>query len=208
MKRPSRTALLIGANVASLALVLAATLSSRPVAEEVVVTPPVRISLPAIPVAPIFSSIPWALIRDRTVFQADRSWVPPPPPEPNFPRPDYLLASALILPEGKSVAFVKSVTGSDTIKVHVHDPLDGWTVTAIEPKRVLLKQGHQVCELLPKAAPIVTMADAASTLSLVTVAADGHRVLGVKGTRTARRSSGVGGPHAVEQPKLRLMRPQ
>lgn len=207
MKIPSRMTALALANVAGAVLLLAAYAGGRGWSQPVRALPASALAIPAVPIPPAGPSINWPSIRDRTIFQADRTWTPPEPPEPSYARPDYQLASALLLPGGKSVAFVRSSSGGPTRRLRAHDQLEGWTVTAIERQRVSLQQGHQVCELLPKAQPLLDRSGSHARVSLASIAPDGHRILGASGAHPVTPINGDTAPHAVDDPKLPLMRP-
>lgn len=117
--------------------------AERVAAEKVLHVPP----LPAVSAGtPLLDS---ALIRDRALFYSARAWVPP--PAPPAPVPAYQVASLLILPDGKSVAIVKSASQPASVKLHVHDGLEGWTVEEISMAHVVLSNQNQRAELFPMA---------------------------------------------------------
>ncbi len=97
-------------------------------------------------------------------------------------RPDYILAAAMILPQGHSVAYLKPPgAGTTAIRVRIGDDLGGWTVSAIEPRRVVAVRKALSVELVPVAKP------EAQGLTRVALTppprTEGIRMLGATGNR-------------------------
>ena len=69
-------------------------------------------------------------------------------------RPDYILAAAMILPQGHSTAYLKPPEpGTTAIRVRIGDDLGGWTVSVIEPRRVVAVRKALSVEIVPLAKP-------------------------------------------------------
>ena len=65
-------------------------------------------------------------------------------------RPDYILAAAMILPQGHSTAYLKPPEpGTTAIRVRIGDDLGGWTVSVIEPRRVVAVRKALSVEIVP-----------------------------------------------------------
>jgi hypothetical protein len=68
-------------------------------------------------------------------------------------RPQYVLQAAVLAPQGRSFAYVKSATGGEAVRVRPGASLDGWVVKTIDLRRVVAARGGQTAEILPPARP-------------------------------------------------------
>ncbi|MCK9917162.1 hypothetical protein MXD81_49295 [Microbacteriaceae bacterium K1510] len=107
--------------------------------------------------------------RTRPLFSATRR--PPPPPkertrpaaEVTPPQPPDVALSAIVIGTDMRIAFLKRGKDKKTFPVRPHDDVEGWTVTAIEPRQVTLgRDSQQVTLEFPKrglaATPVATAA--------------------------------------------------
>ena len=123
----------------------------------------ISFAVPARPNAPSQADIADAVA--RPLFVEGRR--PPPPPAPpkavveedvvRLPRLDrYSVVGIIVAPRNAS-AVLKNQTGG-SVRLHVGDQVEGWTVTAIEPRRIrLLGQGEEsVLELITRSVSAAT----------------------------------------------------
>lgn len=112
--------------------------------------------------------------RTRPLFSATRR--PPPPPKERTrptaevapPQPPDVALSAIIIGTDMRIAFLKRGKDKKTFPVRPQGDVDGWTVTAIEPRQVTLgRESQQVTLEFPKrglaTAPIATAAAKAAS---------------------------------------------
>ena len=82
------------------------------------------------------------LFRSRALFHASRRYFVPSPVEQMLAAPpDYRLVGTLVIPHKPTVALLAHAATQERRKVKTGDDLDGWTVQAVENRRVLLMQG-------------------------------------------------------------------
>lgn len=87
-------------------------------------------------------------LQAQAVFHKSRAfYVAPPAPETLDPAPDYRLAGAMSFPNQPMTAMlVHNQTGMRQ-KVRVGESLDGWTVTDVTARRVVLSLGQRTSEI-------------------------------------------------------------
>jgi hypothetical protein len=114
-------------------------------------TPARRVAPPAaLPGTPTSVSPALGTVQDHALFHATRRYIAPldPRSQPTIPpTPDYQLAGTFTVPNKPSVALLKNKTAGSSRQVRTGDALDGWQVTGIESRRILLKYGEQVIEI-------------------------------------------------------------
>jgi hypothetical protein len=88
--------------------------------------------------------------RTRPLFSSTRH--PPPPPKERArpapaatpsPQPPDVVLSAVVIGSDVRVAFLKRGKETRTFPVRSDSNVDGWTVTAIEPRHVVIENGAQ-----------------------------------------------------------------
>ena len=114
-------------------------------------TPARRVAPPeALPGPPTSVSPTLATLQDHALFHATRRYIAPPDPrsQPTIPpTPDYQLVGTFTVPNKPSIALLKNKTAGSSRQVRTGEALDGWQVTGIETRRILLKYGEQVVEI-------------------------------------------------------------
>lgn len=87
-------------------------------------------------------------VQERALFHASRNfYVAPVVVAASVPpAPDYRLTGVLVIPRKPSVATLVSAAGAPH-KVRQGDDLDGWTVTSVESRRVVLQLGANTVEI-------------------------------------------------------------
>lgn len=99
------------------------------------------------PKAPDLTS--YAAISTRPLFNDGRRKDPPPPPPKPIPPPDvdnYRLVG-LVISGNSHLALVARSSGGGILRLRTGDRLDGWTVTAVNPKGLLLNAPGAVGDL-------------------------------------------------------------
>ena len=141
-----------------------------------------------------------ALIRDQSVFHANRAFYEPAPPSQLIPAPNYVLAGVMLLPSGKKTAFLTHATDHTTRTVHEGDELDAWRVQLIDKTRIVVihdDQREELASSTTQAASGLIRGGAPSR----SVAA-GTRILG--GQRTMQANATIAGsgesPHTFRLP--------
>jgi hypothetical protein len=154
-----------------------------------------EVQVPSIPAFTGQPALDALVIRDKALFYVSRNWIPPPPPP--IPPPAYQLASVMVLPEGKSIAIVKSNSGGTTLRLHLRDPIEGWSVEDITVDHVLLNYQNQHAEILPVNRPV----HVAGLMKPASAAANGPRALGNGLARTTSAGSlALGGARLYQPP--------
>lgn len=203
MNRLPRSTLTLLAVLAALVIVTGTVLlTARSPEDRLAALAPRADTLPSLPARSAANSVDFSRVREAALFYATRTYLPPPDPtRAGPPRPDYQFVAVMILPNDRSVAYLRSADRSTVVKVRLGESLGGWPVVAIEPRRVLLSLDGQQVE--------ITSSTPASVpgLSRVTLSAPaaapktGVRVLG---NASGRAAASV--PTRVET-EARLYRP-
>ena len=88
------------------------------------------------------AAIDLSAMSEHPIFHKSRQFVRPPDPgAPDLrpPPPTYQFAGAMILPGKLPVAYLTHVQSGQSLKVRVGEIVEGWTVSAIEPRREALE---------------------------------------------------------------------
>lgn len=108
-------------------------------------------------VAPVDETGPpvdFGAIQAQAVFHKSRSfYVPPAMPLQEQPPPDYRFAGSMVLPNGGATAVLIHNQSSVRTKVASGDQLEGWTVTEVGSKRVIVTLGERTVEIGAARAP-------------------------------------------------------
>jgi type II secretory pathway component PulC len=125
------------------------------------------------------------VIQDRALFYASRHFYVSPPPSaiPSTPpKPDYRLVGTFIIPQKPTVALLANSSGASR-KVKTGDDLDGWSVQAIEGRRVILQYQSETVEITAASTGGMTgMQMAPITRTAQTAPVAGIRSLGAGGS--------------------------
>lgn len=90
-----------------------------------------------------------SLQSDPLFYQTRRSYVPPPPASAPAapPRPDFKLVGTFVIPRMPTIALLAETATGALRKVKPGDDVNGWTVQAVETRRVILAYASQSVEL-------------------------------------------------------------
>ena len=164
---------------------------------------PRLLDVPAPPVslAPV---VDYEALRNQALFHATRAYVAAPDPSKAGPaRPDYQFVAALIMPNNRSIAYVRHPGQPQSRKIGINDDLDGWQVASIEQQRIVLKTSTDTFEIAAEhkvtGLGITRVVLAQSTNNQPT---SGARVLGAQGSIPLQNRSAVG-----QETEARLYRP-
>jgi hypothetical protein len=135
-----RSASLLAINVACALALLSLWISGTRTAE-ILGAPAAKFSSDAAPFELSVSAVDLDNIQQQVLFHASRAFYVPPPPENvvvEMPSPDFRFAGSMTFPQQSPVAFlIHNQTGIRS-KVKQGDQLEGWTVTAVDNRQVIL----------------------------------------------------------------------
>lgn len=206
MNRPPLTTVVLMTAVAGLSASAALALwwpMRAPPAPSVPASPTGAVAPSPLPApADVMTPASLAGLTASPIFYRSRAFVPVEDPEEiAASRPSYVLAAAMTLPKGRSVAYLRKPGEPTTVRVAVGDDLGGWTVRSIDVRRVVATRGTATAEFVP--------AIGAASTGLVRVAAGsapppapGARVLGARGLLASNQ-----GGRAVGREDARTYRP-
>jgi hypothetical protein len=146
-------------------------------------------------------------LQEEPLLYANRRFYAPPPPGavPTAPpRPDYKLVGTFVIPSKPTVALL-SGPGGLARKVKPGDDLEGWSVTAVEGGRVILRYQSETIEITNSAkagGPGMQMAPLSRTAQ--SSPSGGIRTLGMMGPGTP---PGAPASYPTSNQSARLYRP-
>jgi general secretion pathway protein N len=117
-------------------------------------TPAAIEPLTSSPLEPMPPEEDYASVIERPLFLPDRR---PPPPEPESPEDSgpeeasdlsNVDLNAVMITPGLISAWVRIPTARDLVKLRIGDDFEGWTVSNIEPDRLVLERQGKVDELI------------------------------------------------------------
>ena len=98
--------------------------------------------------------VSYAAIVERPLFAASRRPSPPAPEEPEEPEPDQaeahawsFILSGVVISNDQRMALLQRLSDGSTVRLRVGQEIDGWRIEAIEPDRVVLRQGDALEEV-------------------------------------------------------------
>lgn len=154
----SRAQLIGGGVCAALLLMLIYELTASPAVAELPPVPARQIlaeaALPAARALPPLAS--FSAIDARPLFAPDRKALPPPEEQTaTLAPPTQLSLIGVIIDKTHRLALIRSPSASIEVSVSVGESIEGWTVAAVEPDRVVLRSGgtDYALDLFAKRAP-------------------------------------------------------
>jgi hypothetical protein len=114
--------------------------------------PAITFNIPEVPSQRPTQDGPLVALQDQNLFSASREFFLPPTTAPVPPHPDFRLVGTFMIPNKPGVALLAGPNGASR-KVRVGDELEGWTVDAVEPKRVILRAGAATTEIASASGP-------------------------------------------------------
>lgn len=166
MRIPLLTIMLVGANVA-LAVLMGVKLVSGSQQQALLAAQARNLPEPVMQLDTPDLSANLESIQAAAVFHASRSfYVAPPQPVIVQPPPDYRLTGSMALPNRPAAALLLNNQTRASARVVVGDELEGWAVTEVSSRRVVLQRDGRTAELG------VTAAAPANGMNLVNGTAD------------------------------------
>lgn len=144
-----RTLMLAGFNLSLLALIVQRLLNGTAV-HEVLAVGPRKVSVDTMLVAPAHASPALEGVQTKALFHSTRSFYTPPPPAPVKelpPQPNYRLVGAIVAKDKPTTAMLSHNQSKKSVKVRAGDELEGWTIEAVEAKRVIARLGEESFEI-------------------------------------------------------------
>lgn len=130
-------------------------------------------------------------LQTQAIFYRSRSfYIAPVAPVVEQPVPAVRLAGSMAIPNQSPAAVLVNLQSGARTKVHVGDQIEGWTVSAIEPRRVVLELGARREE--------ITNVSGAASSGMTTVSAPVAAPTASTGIKVL--SGGSAGPGTVPAP--------
>jgi hypothetical protein len=140
-------------------------------------------------------------LQARAIFHQSRSfYVEPPPQVIEQPPPDYRLAGSMSVAGKQSAVLVNPQTGT-RLRVAMGDQVDGWTVAAIHPGKVILQSGERMAEITSAARTQSGGVTVTSAQVVPSANASGVRFLG-NSSPGAAESQSISPPSLDQAPRL------
>lgn len=136
------------------------------------------------------TTVDLAVLTERPLFHSRRLFVALPDPNVAAARPappQYQFAGAMLLPGRPAAGYLKHSQSGQSLKVSLGDLVDGWTVSAIESRGVILEHSGEritIGSSATAATPGITPVSL-SARSATPAANPGIRVLGAPGSAPA-----------------------
>jgi hypothetical protein len=170
-------------------------------------------AVPQAPIAPRKFDMPSAMVnldsvQSRAVFYKSRNfYVAPASPVVEQPPPDYRLTGSMSFPNRPLTALLMHNQTHARVKVVSGDQLDGWTVSDVGPRRVVVQLGERSAEIGSAAvsrSPGVTIVSNGQT---AIPSSPSTGIVRVPAGTGATRPTALPPPGASSNEKPRLYRP-
>ena len=130
------------------------------------------------------ASVDVGSLQSQAIFYKSRSfYVAPVAPIVEQPVPPVRLAGSMAIPNQPSAAVLLNLQSGVRTKVHVGDQIEGWTVSAVESRRVILELGARREEITNASGTTSSGMTAVSSSVAVPAVNTGVRVLSEGNTR-------------------------